>query len=346
MAAHWDGGFCVREASWHGLETLLQDWPKDIDEALPLGFPRRDGAPGHWEPIAEPMYRKVISVSDKGGLIEEYMEVPDRKLIVRDDVAGADGVLGAGTSDYEIIGNRTFTEIGEALMDQGFKIDTLFSTREGAEIGATLRLDEPLVIAGDDTNTFPFLCLTSSHNLTRACRAGYLWYRVLCANTVAGANMVWDSGKAPSFTFAHTTNVKDRIEEAKAVLAGAKEATAAFVALSEELAAMPCLDDQLAEYLERAVPIPDVLPNGEVIGERKKNNLVAQRSQIRSLYEDSVTTEGHRGTALGLVDATVEYLDHYRRSASQESLVRRTLFETEAAKTAAFDLAREVCSAN
>jgi len=340
MAAYWDAGFCVREASWHGLENLLMDWPDSVDEALPLGFPRRDGKPGHWEPVAMPV--KVAMLTDDG---VTDVSVGQWKAIVRDDDPTENGVLSVPTLTYEIIGNRTFVEIGTELMDQGFKIDTLFSVKNGAEIGMTLRLDEPLTVAGDDTHTYPFVCLTSSHDLSRACRAGYMWFRVVCANTIAAANAAWDGGMVPNYTFKHTANVKDRIEEAKQVLKGAKKATERFVELSEELAAMPCLDEQLDEYLERAVPIPDVLPNGEAMTERKRNNLLGQRGTLHSIYE-GVTCDGHRGSALGLVDATVEYLDHFRRSASQESLVRRQIMDIEVAKTDAFKLAKEVCSAN
>lgn len=340
MAAYWDAGFCVREASWHGLENLLQDWPESVDEALPLGFPRRDGKPGHWEPIAQPI--KVTMLTDDG-----VTDVPIEgwKAIVRDDDPTAEGVLSCPTQTYEIIGNRTFTEIGTGLMDEGFKIDTLFSVKNGAEIGMTLRLDEPLMVAGDDTRTYPFVCLTSSHDLSRACRAGYMWFRVVCANTIQAANATWDKGVVPSYTFKHTANAKDRIEEAKKVLSGARKATEAFVELCEELAAMPCLDEQLDEFLERAVPIPDVMPDGTAVTERKRNNLLAQRGTIHTIYE-SPTCDGHRNSALGLVDATVEYLDHFRRSASTESLVRRQIMDVEAVKTDAFKLAKEVCSVN
>jgi phage/plasmid-like protein (TIGR03299 family) len=336
MSHFFDAGFTVNEWSWHKLENHLTEYPGTLDEALPLGFPRRDGQPGHWEPMAEPVFVRHLVIID-GEPVEQYRELPGFQAIVRDD----DGTpLSVPRDSYEIIGNRELAEIGVALLDQGAQFDTMFSVKDGAQVGMTLLLDEPVLVAGDDSPSAPFLNLNTGHDGATACRAGYAVVRQVCANTIAATNYMWDSGSMPSYTFKHTAGVKDRIAEAKVALQGARDAFAQFVRLSEELASIPCDDEMLQAFLEGMVPMPE---QADAISERQRKNIMAARGTMRSLYEGSVTTEGVRDTALGLVHTAVEYLDHYRAHRSTESLVRRTLISDDGMKAAAIRLAFDAC---
>lgn len=58
---------------------------------------------------------------------------------------------------------------------------------------------------------------------------------------------------------------------------------------------------------------------------------------------DSVTTEAHRGTALGLFDASTEYLDHVRDFRNRDTYLNRTLLRPEPMKARALTLIREHC---
>lgn len=49
MPAYFDTGFCVRQPSWHGQETLLQDYPETWDDA-------RRFAGLEWEPTYQDLY--------------------------------------------------------------------------------------------------------------------------------------------------------------------------------------------------------------------------------------------------------------------------------------------------
>jgi phage/plasmid-like protein (TIGR03299 family) len=343
MAHYYDAGFAVRQPSWHGLEELLLDYPADLTEALPLAFPRRDGKPGHWEPTTMPVYLKREGLDEQGNLTAEYVEVTGKQAIVRDDDLTPLGLVGG---EYGIIDNRTVMEIAEAMVqaggDERVKIDVAGSVKDGAEVFVTITLDEPAEVGGDDTPTYPFFVVTSGHDGSTACRAGYGFIRVVCANTVLAQNMAWDQGTAPSYTFRHTSGVTDRIDEAKEAMAGLRSVWAQFQQISADLAAMPCDDEMMRNYLGLFIPMPEAT---DTITERQRNNILGERGTWLSLYEEAVTTEGHRGTALGLVDASVEYLDHYRRSRSQDTLVRRTLIKDDGLKARCFDLAREVCTA-
>lgn len=343
MAHYYDAGFAVRKASWHGLEDLLMDYPATVDEALPLAFPRRDGRPGHWEPMTVPLYTKSVTLNDAGEMVESFIPMEGKQAIVRDDDDTT--ALGWAGDGYELIHNRTVLEIAEAMVDaSGGKVqfDVVGSVKDGAEVFATMTLDEPEQVGGDDTPTYPFFVVTSGHDGSTACRAGFGFIRVVCANTILAQNMAWDQGTTASYTFRHTTSAGDRIEEAKVAMAGLRGVWAEFQQLTAELAKMPTTDEQVADFLDLFIPMP---PAEATITDRQRSNIASERGEWRALYEDSVTTDGHRGTALGLVDASVEYLDHYRRSRSMDTLVRRTLLKDDGLKARTIELAREVCTA-
>lgn len=345
MSHEYDYGFAVREASWHGLDNVVTDFPANALEAAELAFKRRDGKPGHWEPMTVPMAYQEMVVGDDGLPTNIWTPFPSQLAIVRDDAPGV--LLGQTASgETSIIGNLTLLEVAEAMVLAGgeakMHVEAAGSIMEGAQIFVTIILDEPVNIAGDDTPTVPFFVVTGAHTGNKASRAGYLFFRACCANTVNAANMIWDKGTLPSYTFRHTAGVQDRIEEAKAAMAGMRSVWAQFQELSNELVKLKVGKTELTNFIDTFIPMPATL---EALTDRQKKNVMKARQTFQSLYTDSITTEGHRGTALGLVDAGVEFLDHVRRSTNQDTLVRRTLIEPDKFKTSVINLAREVCTA-
>ena len=281
---------------------------------------------------------KVLRQSDAGALLrfmrEQGMRIHHPNVVTP---------LGWAGEDYGLITNRQVLEIAEAMVDAGGKavqFDVVGSVKDGAEVFATMTLDEPSEVGGDDTPTYPFFVVTSGHDGSTACRAGFGFIRVVCANTILAQNMAWDQGTTASYTFRHTASVHDRIEEAKAAMAGLREVWAEFQVLTAELANVPTTDEQVRDFLDLFIPMPAA---GAVVTDRQLKNIETERSTFMALYEDSPTTEGHRGSALGLVDTSVEYLDHYRKYRTQDTLVRRTLLSDDGLKAKTFHLAASVC---
>jgi hypothetical protein len=112
------------------------------------------------------------------------------------------------------------------------------------------------------------------------------------------------------FIFQHVGNIKERIEEAKAALAGVRGEVKRWQALSGSLYDLRIEDWQFQAFTERF--IPDPREHGKPVTDRVASNIDTARKMFRDIYLDSPTTVAHRETALGLVDASVEYLDHIR----------------------------------
>src|SRR5439155_182875 len=84
----------------------------------------------------------------------------------------------------------------------------------------TLKLDEPIVLPGDDSPTLPFGCLSWYHDGGGSLRVRSGSIRQVCANTVS-ASEAEGAKHGTDFTFRHTKNVKERIADAKDAVKGA-----------------------------------------------------------------------------------------------------------------------------
>jgi phage/plasmid-like protein (TIGR03299 family) len=350
MPAYFDSGFTVRMPSWHHQEVLLSDYPVDWNDA-------REKAGLLWEPEIVPMFQQVIGCAeceqpigadhldtcgtigligaDEG--VSLYLEVPDFRIVQRSD---NQHVLGPVTDSFGLIYHSTMGEIVEAICGQGAKFETAGSVREGAQVWALVYLDEPFTVPGDDSETFPFFALLNSHDGSGACKAVATDIRVVCWNTYNAASMQGErTGR--QFVFRHTSNVLDRIEEAKDALAGLRDESKAWVELATDLFQLSADDFAVNHFVNEFIPSPE--DHGEQISDRVRENISTARLTFKSLYLDSITCDAHRGTALGLVDAATEYLDHIRGFRNRDTYLGRTILKPEPAKAKAVALARAVC---
>lgn len=320
MTAYFDCGFSVRQPMWHGKGTVLEDYPTDWADA-------RAKAGLLWEPELVDCYQML----DDGS----FAPVPGTKLSRRNDTKA---VLAAVSDEFSLVYHSTMGEILEAVTGLGtnVKFETAGSLKGGAVVWALVYIDEPVTIAGDNSPTYPFLALLNPHNGTGAAKLVKTSVRIVCWNTYSAADLQGER-TGQQFTFRHTGDVLGRIEEAKAALAGVRQAHAEWIELANDLATLNVDDVAVEKFAMDFIP----LPVGDVVSDRVKANVERARGLFRNLYFDSFTTEAHRGTALGLVDAGVEYLDHVRTFRDRDTYVGRTLLRPEPQKARLLTLARE-----
>jgi phage/plasmid-like protein (TIGR03299 family) len=351
MAAYFDTGFSVREPMWHcGYENTIDDYPRDWADA-------REKAGLLWEPVARPAYKFVgmpaevieadearkaqwLSQFTVEGVVTSdlgvFIPLKDHKLIERDDNEHVLGVVG---DKFELVLHSEMGEIVEAILGvENVKFETAGSVRDGAQVWVLVYLDEPYTIVGDNTQTLPFLALLNAHDGSGSCKLVATQVRIVCWNTYRAAELEGDR-HGRQFTFRHTAGIHDRIEEAKLALAGVREEAQDWKELAAELFGLPVDDDAYKAFVADFIPEPPA----EIVSEKVRENIDRARKQFKALYLDSPTGEAHRGTALGLVDASVEYLDHIRGYRSSDTYLGRTLLRVEPLKAKAVKLAREHC---
>lgn len=352
MADYFESGFCVRERSWHGKELLLDKHPETWAEARTL-------AGLDWEPEAVPLYRTEdepvpmyamtgapILDSEGRPMMQAKVTVePNAKRIVRNDNRKTLGVV---SDTFELI---LHAEMGiiieEFLGETNVKFDTGGSVRGGAQVYATMLLDEPYQIVGDvdpygdPVMTLPYFVLLNSHNGTGSCKGLYTQVRVVCANTYQAADMDGDRTGA-QFIIRHTSGAKARVEEAREIIAGARKEVERWRGICDQLHAIGVTSEQEQQFLDEFIPTP---PEG-TFTDRVRANIDKDRANWSHIYRESATNCAQAGTALGLVNSAVEYLDHVRGFRNQDTYMGRQILTVEPMKAKALKIVRQLTGAS
>lgn len=277
-----------------------------------------------------------------------FVRIPDHKLIVRPDTGLVLGVTSDefsaiyhGEDHAESVGGGSMEEIIDAFRgaDGSLRFETAGSVRDGRGVWALLYLDEPYQVPGDDTEHLPFLAVLNHHDGTGACKVVKTQVRVVCWNTWQMASAEGDR-TGQQFTFRHVGDVRGRIDEAKATIAGLRTEVDEYVELAQEMMKLRVEDRQVDEFLSEFLPSPR--EQGEVVTDRVHGNVEKARAAFKRIYTASVTTDAVRGTAWGLVQTSTEYLDHVRAFRSTDSYLGRSVLRAEPAKAKALTLARRV----
>lgn len=302
--------FSVREPMWHGLGQIFDGYPGRV-EAM--------AAAGHDFTILErPIYIPMTD-NDEATLVEGWKGLVHSK----------DGhLIHVARDTYEVIQNEQMWDIVDAIVNNpDVKYETAGTLKEGAVLWVMARLDEPVQIKGDNSPTYPYITVSSSHDQTAACRAMANAIRVVCWNTFSAADA---RAKADGlyFTFRHTKNVKEKIEYAREALGMVRSQFKFYHELMEDLADIPVTFEQIKDFVSDFIPMP---PEA-MITDRVKDNVNVARAQVIGILNGSFTDgqtvpEAHQRTAYGLWCACTEYLDHYRGYRTQDTYFKRSIMD-------------------
>jgi phage/plasmid-like protein (TIGR03299 family) len=356
-----DGLFVVREPAWHGLGVVLDDYPTR-EQAQALAHP--------WEPVQEPVYRKVLRVEKRlhqhgqGRCIEQtkgtndcvmyegdpnfmdevptesFEEVEDAKLQVRSD---GQGTLGVVSATYTPVTNGEMYDIAEVIEGQdkdAVMYETAGSLLGGRKVWLLLRLKDPIKIAGDPRGDMvPYYALQNSHDGSGSFRGQATLTRIVCDNTAKAAD--FDAAqRGTEFVFSHTKNIGQRVEEAKKALAGWRDSVTNYVDQSQYLLSLGIDVRRRELFLSKFIPAP----SDKVVSDRVMANIEEGRAAVRTILAGT-TCEGINYTAYGLVQASVEYLNHVRKAHSAESRFRRAYLDRSELVAHAVNLAQEAARA-
>lgn len=322
-----DRMFSVREAPWHRLGTVLSEYPTRVLAMAEAGL--------DWTVESTSIHRKL----DGGDRGITFPTLGGWQALYRSDTMD---VLHVAKDSYEIVQNVVGFELGEALLDadQAVLYETGGSIKGGKQCYLTLRVDEPVTISGDNSETFPYVVVTWTHDGSGAVSARATNIRVVCWNTLS-ASEAESQRTGRSFTFRHTKNVMAKLDEAKQALAGVRSDHGAFVEIANELAALAVTDETRERFVRTFVPMPEA----DVISDRVRENIERARKQVRGTFDSPSIPEAHRNTAYGLLLAGTEYLDHLRASRNSDTYLGRTLLRDEALKTKLVPTIRELAGA-
>lgn len=329
----FESGFAVRTPSWHGLETLVaeEDRPMNWEDA-------RKVAGLTWDWQEEPLYQRMVRVVE-GTETVTYREVPNQRIISRTDTGA---VVHTQRETRTLITIKDMGEIAHAITEQThLPIETMGSVREGRSIYGLAVLGEDRHIGDDPSATRPYLGVVCHADGKGGARAYPTSIRIVCWNTLSAADARADQENTVA-TFAHRGDWRDRIEEARKAIFGARRAFDKWTRIGEELQKVLVTDAQAEEFVRSFIPEPT---NAEFVTERVMKNINGERMKLRSSL-NSVTSDGIQGTAYWLVQSAAEYLDHLRKYKNRETYVARTLVDVNVGKGLATKHALEIAGAD
>ena len=306
-----DNMFSVREMPWHNLVEPLPDYPTR-EEAQQIAHP--------WEPIEVPVYRAVPQIID-GEPVTTYEQIPGSKGIERSDNGDHLGVV---NETLGIVTNNDLWDVAEAVAHadgggaQGpVQYETAGSLDGGRKVWALLRFTEPLQISGDPHGaTIPFFALQNSHDGTGSFRGQAINTRIVCANTSSAADTE-AKRSGYEFTFRHSRNVRQRVEEAKAAVSLWREQVTMWQTAMEHLLTVHVSNAQLHRFVEEFHP----MPAQSQISDRVRGNVEKARGELTSIL-DGATCADVRNTAYGLTQAGIEWSQHYRSTKGKDDRTR------------------------
>lgn len=328
MGHYFKQGFSVRQPMWHGLGTVLEDYP-GREEAMRIA--------GHDFEVCETSVGIPVVNPFTGETT--YKQAPGWKALTK----GENGsILNVVRNSYTVVQNDTLWDIVDAVVGQpNVKYETAGVLKEGAVLWVLAYLDEPIHIKGDTSPILPYICVSTTHDGTGACRAESTDIRVVCWNTFSWSQAA-ASRRGTTFTFRHSKNVMDRIEDAKMALKGVRVAHEEFVELANELAEITLREQQIESFLANMFPMPSSV-DGFMITERVANNIQEARTAVKNILRSETTPEAHRNTGFGVWQAGIEYLDHHRRTKgdAQISKFNRSIMTQPAAKNSLAKMVKE-----
>jgi len=227
---------------------------------------------------------------------DRIIPINDTFATVRDSDESVLGVVG---KRYEPIQNsQCFDFLDRVLPDFDAKYETAGSLYDGRIVWMLLNLGQDVVVGED--KIVPYLLLTNSHDGSTAIKAMTTPVRVVCANTLALAVNNFHS----SFSFRHTKNVENRIEEARNSLELSYKYVDGFGEEVEKLIDQQVTTDKFNEMIDLLMPLPELADDNANI--QHYSTINSQRAVMLNNFENPEFAE-HKNTAWSVINAISNY---------------------------------------
>ena len=221
MAANVESMFSTREKPWHGLGTIVAEAP-DSKEALGL-------AGLDWQVI-----QKKIYTSDRKP-VQGYLA----------NVRDTDGqLLGVVSDRYRVVQNEDAFAFTDALLGEGVRYETAGSLQSGRRVWMLAKLPNEYIILGEQIS--PYLVFSNTHDGSGAIKVAMTPVRVVCSNTL---NLALHTTKR-CWSAKHTTNIAEKLDEARETLLFAESYMSALGAEFEELFKVRVSDRKAMEIVK------------------------------------------------------------------------------------------------
>jgi phage/plasmid-like protein (TIGR03299 family) len=308
---------------WHGEGTIVQGLLNAKDAIHAAGL--------DWNAVKSPCF---LSMPD-GSFADAS---PDHYFVKRDDVAGIPGILGHVGKQYLPLQNRdAFAFFDSVVGAKAAVYDTAGALGNGQRIWVLAKLPDSIRIGKDDL-VEEYLLLSNSHDGTSSVTAALTNVRVVCQNTLSMAV----GGASKIIKVRHTKSMDAGLQEGLRILGLVKEQAKKVEGIFGKMASIQVDTAMLAYFLEYVVPSASSTGNS--------TRAINVRDTIKELFEGKAKGADlpeFKGTAWGLYNSVVEYVDYYRAIGKSSSRLENIWFGSGATiKEKAFDLCAKLDTVN
>lgn len=243
------------------------------------------------------------------------INAPGHQALVRPMPDGTEKVLAFTKKRYTPIQNRDAFKVADYLVSEfGADIVGAADYRNGEKSILVVQLPETINLVGRD-GADPVdlnLVITNDHAGNGALKLALTPVRIPCTNVlpaaIAGAEQVWK--------ISHTPKAQQRLDLAADAIRKALIYRDAFQEQAQRMLDTAMVDAEFQKMVARLYPVKKDAEG--VAAERKR----AVHAELRTLWSESPTMEGIRGTRWAGYNAVTEYLDHFRPVRSEASVAR------------------------
>jgi phage/plasmid-like protein (TIGR03299 family) len=298
------GFFSVKEKAWHGLGTIVEDYPTSAEAIRFAGL----------DYTVEK--RQLFTYDTENQLADEdtdikipEIEVPNHFATVRTDTEQVLGVVG---KDYEVVQNiDAFSFFDSIVGGDGIQYETAGALGKGERIFITGKLPGYIRVGSDDL-VEKYLFLTTSHDRYGSIMAAFTPMRIVCNNTLNAAL----KNCSNSIKIRHTQNAKERLETAHRVMGISNQLSQELETIFNHWTKAQITDQQVRKLIEQAMA-----PSKEVL------------QQVSSDKQDALSTYFTK-----MCDTAFEYA--LTNPSQQMKTTKGTLFRAYNAMTGYFQNAR------
>ena len=288
----------IGDKPWHGLGAEMEDGA-DLDQW-------RIAAGLNWG-VEE---RPALYMDDEGTTIQ----VPDRKVLVRDDTKLVLSVVGNG---YKVVEPGEVVEFYRSLVESaGYEMETAGSLMGGKRVWALARTGTEALVKGKDLLK-QYILLATGYDGKLATIGSQTAVRVVCQNTFSYA--VGANGKKADIRIPHGSVFNG--DKVKAEMGLENNAWSLYIDAANALADRKATNKEAVEYFF------NLFYNAEEVDITDKY-VEKKLATMLDVYKNGVgqDVEAANGTAWGLLNAVTRFVDHERTAQSAASRMNSAWF--------------------
>lgn len=321
--------FSVKEKPWHNLGQLVEDYPTSAEAITHAGL--------DFEVEKRRLFTPSSPIVTQDEIISGRLNVPDYCSTVRTDT---DTVLGVVGKDYHIVQNRDAFSFFDSIVEgEGILYETAGALGNGERIFITAKLPNYIRVGKEDLIE-KYLFLSTSHDGSGSITAAFTPIRIVCANTLNAAMQ----SKTNTVRIRHTSNAKDRLEQAHKVIGISDRLASNLEAIFNYWTRTRIGDKEVKKIIQHAMA-----PDKEVLKKLQEgrneelsscfNNMVDNAFEY-AMSHPTQQTATTKGTVFGVYNAVTGYFQNVRKYKNDQAKLSSILMggTAQLRGQAAFDL--------